>query len=63
MKSTFERLISEFGSSVEYASYCASTLPAKVLGIEYVGEIAIGKSANFVELDQNSKEVINTYCF
>ncbi len=63
MKSTFERLMSEFGSSIEYASYCASTLPAKVLGIEYVGEIAIGKSANFVELDQDSKKVIKTYCF
>ncbi len=61
MKATFERLMSEFGSSIEYASYCASTLPAKTLGIEYVGEIAVGKLAHFVEV-QNGK-VVNTFKF
>jgi len=63
MKRTFERLIEEFGASIEYASYCASTLPARTLGIEYVGEIAVGKSANFVELDSSTGKVSNTYCF
>ena len=63
MKRTFERLIEEFGASIEYASYCASTLPARTLGIEYVGEIAVGKSANFVELDSATGKVVNTYCF
>jgi N-acetylglucosamine-6-phosphate deacetylase len=47
MNRAFENLISKFGTSIEYASYCASTLPAKVLGIEYVGEIEPGKLAHF----------------
>ena len=47
MKRSFENLINNFGTSIEYASYCASTLPAKVLGIEYVGEIAPGKLGHF----------------
>ena len=63
MKSTFERLMSEFGATVEYASYCASTLPARTLGIEYVGAIAIGKSAHFVELDSATNKVVNTFTF
>ena len=63
MKSTFERLMREFGATVEYASYCASTLPARTLGIEYVGEIAIGKSAHFVELDSATNKVVNTFTF
>ena len=47
MNRAYENLINNFGTSIEYASYCASTLPAKVLGIEYVGEIAPGKLAHF----------------
>ena len=41
--------MNNFETSIEYASYCASTLPAQVLGIEYVGEIKVGAQANFVE--------------
>ena len=59
MKASFERLMSEFGTSLEYASFCASTLPARTLGIEFVGEIAIGKSAHFVEVVEG--KVVNTY--
>jgi N-acetylglucosamine-6-phosphate deacetylase len=47
MNRAYENLINNFGTSIEYASYCASTLPARVLGIEYVGEIAPGKLAHF----------------
>lgn len=49
MKRAFEYLMNNFETSIEYASYCASTLPAQVLGIEYVGEIKVGAQANFVE--------------
>jgi N-acetylglucosamine-6-phosphate deacetylase len=49
MKRAFEYLLNNFDISLEYASYCASTLPAHVLGIEYVGEIKVGALANFVE--------------
>jgi N-acetylglucosamine-6-phosphate deacetylase len=49
MKRAFEYLMNNFDTSLEYASYCASTLPARVLGIEYVGEIKVGALANFVE--------------
>ena len=47
MKAAFENLINNFGSTVDYASYCASTLPAQSLGIEFVGEISVGKLAHF----------------
>jgi len=47
MNRAFENLINNFGATVEYASYCSSTLPAQILGIEYVGEIAPGKLAHF----------------
>jgi N-acetylglucosamine-6-phosphate deacetylase len=53
MKKAFENLITNFGTSIEYASYCASTLPARVLGIEYVGEIAPGKLAHFNVVKDN----------
>ena len=49
MKKAFENLVNNHGASLEYAAYCASTLPAKVLGIEYAGEIKVGALANFVE--------------
>jgi N-acetylglucosamine-6-phosphate deacetylase len=49
MKKAFENLVNNHGASLEYAAYCASTLPAWVLGIEYAGEIKVGALANFVE--------------
>ncbi len=59
MKAAFENLISTFGSSIEYASYCASTLPAQTLGIEFVGSIAVGKLAHFNEVVDG--KVVKTY--
>jgi N-acetylglucosamine-6-phosphate deacetylase len=61
MQESFEKLIHTFGTSIEYASFCASTLPAQTLGIEYVGSIAIGKLAHFNEIVDG--KVVKTYRF
>ena len=50
MDRAFERLISEHNFSLAQASFATSALPAKALGIEYVGEISVGKLANFVKV-------------
>ena len=59
MKDAFENLITTFGSSIEYASFCASTLPAETMGIEYVGTIGVGKLAHFNEVVDG--KVVKTY--
>jgi N-acetylglucosamine-6-phosphate deacetylase len=50
MDRAFERLISEHNFSLAQASFATSTLPAQALGIECVGEISVGKLANFVKV-------------
>jgi N-acetylglucosamine-6-phosphate deacetylase len=50
MDRAFERLISKHNYSIAQASFATSTLPARALGIEYVGEISVGKLANFVKV-------------
>lgn len=49
MDRAFLKLISEHDVTLEQASYAASTLPAKILGIEYAGVINVGSRADFVE--------------
>jgi N-acetylglucosamine-6-phosphate deacetylase len=50
MDRAFERLISKHNYSIAQASFATSKLPASALGIEYVGEISVGKLANFVKV-------------
>ncbi len=45
----FENLVSRHKYSLPKAAHALSTLPARTLGINYVGEIAIGSVADFVE--------------
>ena len=59
MKRAFENLIHKSGVSLEYASHCASTLPARVLGIEYIGEIKVGALAHFVEYRGGEISLVN----
>jgi len=59
MKRAFEYLMNNFDTSIESASYCASTLPARVLGFDYVGEIKVGALANFVEYRDGEVFTVN----
>jgi N-acetylglucosamine-6-phosphate deacetylase len=59
MDSAFTRLLREQNQTLVQASYAASTLPAQTLGINYVGEIAVGKAAHFVRIEADEvKEVL-----
>ena len=55
----FERLVAVHKYSLPQASYALSTLPARTLGINYAGEIAIGSIADFVEV--NNGKFIKTH--
>ena len=47
----FERLVASHKYSLPQAAHALSTLPARTLGINYAGEIAIGCVADFVEVN------------
>ena len=55
----FERLISTHKYSLPQAAHALSTLPARTLGINYAGEIAVGSVADFVEV--NNGRFIKTH--
>lgn len=59
MDKAFLRLISEHDVTLAEASYAASTLPAKLLGIEYAGAIKVGACADFVEYRDGEIFLVN----
>jgi len=50
----FERLVNTQKYSLPQAAHSLSTLPARTLGINYAGEIAIGSVSDFVEVNNGS---------
>jgi N-acetylglucosamine-6-phosphate deacetylase len=61
MASAFDRLISHHNFDIAAASNAASTLPAEVHGLLQVGEISVGKRANFVELENSLFKAVHTF--
>jgi len=55
----FERLVGVHNYSLPAAVHALSTLPARTLGINYAGEIAVGAVADFVEV--NNGRFIKTH--
>ncbi|MEI6648405.1 MAG: N-acetylglucosamine-6-phosphate deacetylase [Actinomycetes bacterium] len=57
MDQAFLRLVHHHGKSIEEASHATSVLPARTLGISYVGEIKEGFKAHFVELSEDEERI------
>ncbi|XP_065176076.1 N-acetylglucosamine-6-phosphate deacetylase-like [Sycon ciliatum] len=50
---TFRNLVNVLGVSEEDASSMLSTTPARIVGLEHVGKIEVGRRADFLLLDKN----------
>ena len=58
MEQAFLNFIDKDGADLVNAVHASSTLPAKVLGLNDVGEIAVGKKANILTFDGKKIELL-----
>lgn len=58
MEEAFLNFINKDGADLVTAVHASSTLPAKVLGLDNVGEIAVGKKANILTFDGKKIELL-----
>lgn len=61
MDLAFNRLMGGHGYSLANASFATATLPALVHGLSEVGEIAVGRKAHFVEINNATFQRVLTF--
>jgi N-acetylglucosamine-6-phosphate deacetylase len=58
MEQAFLNFIDKDGADLVNAVHASSTLPAQLLGLNNVGEIAVGKKANILTFDGKKIELL-----